>query len=151
MRSHARVNSKSVRGEAVNGARDVAADVAGGTGAATAGCGCGVGGASVGGSSAGAAVGSLARGGSAASAVASTGTWRVLNTVSFPDTRKMPPPTRPADCFSSRTCFASLNEVGLGLWPVATLDGVGFESGGVASSTRELMGFKRSFLFVGSV
>jgi hypothetical protein len=149
MRSHARVNSKSVRGGAVTGARNSAADVAVGTGAVTAGCGCGVGGASVGGCSPGAAVSFLACGGSTVSAGA--GTWRVLNTVSFPDTRKMPPPTRPADCFSSRTCFASLNDVGLGFSPAATPDGVDLESGGAASSTRELMTFKRSFLFVGSV
>jgi hypothetical protein len=109
MRSHARMNSKSVRGGAVSGARNATADVAVDTGAV------GVGRTSVGGSSPGAAVRFLICGGSATSeGSGGTGTWRVLNTVSFPDTRKMPPPTRPADCFSSRTCFASLNDVGLG-------------------------------------
>jgi hypothetical protein len=41
---------KEQHGEAVNGAHDATADIAVGTRAATAGCGCGVGGVSIGGS-----------------------------------------------------------------------------------------------------
>ena len=119
--SHARVNSKSVRG-ATEGARVVAGAVC---------------------VDAGARVGSL--GGSTA---ADTGTSRVLNTVSFPDMRKIPPPTRPAD-FASRTCLASLNDAGVGFGAAGT-GGAVFPSGG---RTRELMGFKRrsSLLPVGCV
>jgi hypothetical protein len=120
MLSHARVNSKSVRG--------------GGTGA-----GLGV---SCGGCADDANVdpepcvtdGDTA--GRAGSFCAVTS--RVLKTVSFPDTRKIPPPTRPA-FFSSRTCFASLNDAG----PGSAAAGLG--SGDVESG-RELMGFKRSFV-----
>jgi hypothetical protein len=127
MLSHARVNSKSVRG---------------GTGAGLGvGCGeraddedadpepC------------------VADGGTAGCA----GTSRVLKTVSFPDTRKIPPPTRPA-CFSSRTCFASLNDAGsgFGVGPGSAAAGLGSRD---VESRRELMGFKRSFVgsaFVGA-
>jgi hypothetical protein len=80
------------------------------------------------------------------------GTSRVLKTVSFPDTRNMPPPTRPA-FFSSRTCFASLNDAGsgFGVGP-GSAAAAGLGSGDV-ESRRELMGFKRSFVgsaFVGA-
>ena len=116
MLSHARVNSKSVRG-AAEGARVVAGTVCVGAGA-------------------GVDVGFLN-----GSATADAGTSRVLNTVSFPDIRKIPPPTRPAD-FASRTCFASLNDagVGFGTGAGAGAGGADFPSGG---RTRELMGFKR--------
>lgn len=131
MLSHARENSKSVRG-AAKGARVTAAD---------AGAGANV----------GVRVGSL-RG----SATAGAGTSRVLNTVFFSDTRKIPPPTRPAD-FSSRTCLASLNDVSAGFGTVgAGVDGggigvdfpsVGAGAGGCAEegweTRRELIGFNR--------
>ena len=131
MPSHARVNSKSVRG-AAEGA-GITADVA-----------CTGGGVGV---DAGVRVGSL-RG----SATAGVSTSRVLNTVSFPDTRKIPPPTRPAD-FASRTCLASLNDVGVGFGTTgAGAGGIGVEvsseggGGGVKGiweTRRELMGFSR--------
>lgn len=112
MLSHARVNSKSVRG-AAEGARVVAGTACVGAGA-------------------GAGAGFLS-----GSATADAGTSRVLNTVSFPDIRKIPLPTRPAD-FASRTCLASLNDAGVGFG--AGAGGADFPSGG---RTRELMGFKR--------
>jgi hypothetical protein len=130
MLSHARVNSKSVRG-AAKGAR-VAADTA-----------CAGGGVGVG---SGVRVGSLG-----GSATAGASTSRVLNTESFPDMRKIPPPTRPAD-FVSRTCLASLNDVGVGFGTAgAGAGGIGveFSSGGgggmegVWETRRELMGFSR--------
>jgi hypothetical protein len=139
MLSHARVNSKSVRG-AAKGAR-VAADIAcagGGIGA-----GAGV--------DAGVRVGSLCGSGSATAA--GVGTLRVSNTVSSPDMRKIPPPTRPAD-FASRTCLASLNDVSVG-FGTAGAGGIGvdFSSGdggagveGVWETRRELMGFSRRSL-----
>ena len=122
MLSHARVNSKSVRGAADT--------VCVGDGAG-----------------AGVRVGSLV-----GSATAGTSTSRVLNTVSFPDTRKIPPPTRPAD-FTSRACLASLNDAGVG-FGTAGAGGIGveFASGGggaggcvegVWETRRELMGFNR--------
>lgn len=132
MRSHERVNSKSVRG------------VAAGVGAARAGAGAGADGgarASVGGGGTGDAPGA--------------GTSRDLNTVSLPDMRKMPPPTRPTD-FTSRACFASLKDDGgsvdfcaveAGAGAGAGAAGVDFASGGVdveGCSVRELMGFRRS-------
>jgi hypothetical protein len=75
--------------------------------------------------------------------------------VSFPDTRKIPPPTRPAD-FASRTCLASLNDVSVG-FGTADAGGIGvdFPSGGggggggvegVWETRRELMGFSRRLL-----
>ena len=78
------------------------------------------------------------------------GTSRVLNTVSFPDTRKIPPPTRPTD-FASRACLASLNDAGVGFGAAGAGagTGTGFASeggGGVEEgwgTRRELMGFKR--------
>jgi hypothetical protein len=82
------------------------------------------------------------------------GTSRVLNTVFFSDTRKMPPPTRPAD-FASRTCLASLNDVSVGFGTAgAGAGGIGvdFSSGGgggvegVWRTRRELMGFSRILL-----
>ena len=115
MLSHARVNSKRVRGDA----DDVDADPESRVAVTDAGDGAGADG----------------RGGSFGA-----GTWRVLKTVSFPDTRKIPPPTRPA-FFSSRTCFASLYDdagSGFGVGPAST--SAGFEI------RRELMGFKRSFV-----
>jgi hypothetical protein len=118
MMSHARVNSKSVRG-AVECAVVNAAGCSGDADEP------GVCGGSRG------TVGFLVD----AAGSASAGTSRVLNTVSFPDMRKMPPPTRPADILSSRTCFASLNDAGFG-------------SGGVESNTRELMGLSRSLLLL---
>jgi hypothetical protein len=135
MLSHARVNSKSVRG-AAKGAR-VAADPA-----------CA-------GGDAGVRVGSLDD-----SATAGAGTSRVLNTVSFPDMRKIPPPTRPAD-FASRSCLASLNDdVSVGFGTAGSGSGAGsiavdfpFPSGGggggvegVWETRRELMGFSRRSL-----
>jgi hypothetical protein len=132
MLSHARVNSKSVRG-AARGARVAAAD---------AGAGADV----------GVRVGSLG-----GSATAGAGTSRVSNTVFFSDTRKIPPPTRPAD-FSSRTCLASLNDVSAGFGTAgAGVDagdiGVEFRSAGgggcaeeVWETRRELMGFSRRLL-----
>jgi hypothetical protein len=83
IRSHARVNSKSVGGAAMSVGPGADAD------------------------------GSVGSWGGLAVAVAGARTSRVLNTVSLPDTRKMPPPTRPTD-FASRACFASLNDVGVG-------------------------------------
>ena len=93
------------------------------------------------------------------SVTAGAGTSRDLNTVSFPDTRKIPPPTRPTD-FASRACLASLNDAGVGFCAVdagagvgaeaeAGVTGVGFPSGGGEGveegwgTRRELMGFKR--------
>jgi hypothetical protein len=131
MRSHARVNSKSVSGAAGEAPTDP-----------------------------GAGAGAGSWGGSA---TVGKGTSRVLNTVSLPDMRKMPPPTRPAD-FASRACFASLNDAGVGFCvagarasagagtggaaaAAAAAVGVGFpsEGGGVeGDSTRELMGFRRA-------
>jgi hypothetical protein len=117
--SHARVNSKSVRG-AAKGA-------------------CAGGGA---GADAGVRVGLLD-----GSATAGAGTSRVLNTESFPDMRKTPPP-RPAD-FASRTCLASLNDGTAGAGGGGI--GVDFPSGGGGGggvegfweTRRELMGFSR--------
>ena len=138
MLSHARVNSKSVHG-AAKGAR-VAADTACASGSACAGVDAGV------------CVGFLDE-----SATVGAGTSRILNTVSFPDTRKIPPPTRPAD-FASRTCLASLNDVsgGFGTAAAGGID-VDFPSGnggdgggggeeGVWETRRELMGFSRTSL-----
>jgi hypothetical protein len=134
MLSHARVNSNSVHG-AAKGA-GVAADIA-----------CAGGGA-------GAGVDTCVRVGSfGGSATADGGTSRVLNTVSFPDVRKIPPPTRPAD-FASRTSLASLNEVSVGFGTAgAGGTGVDFPSGGggggvegVSETRRELMGFSRRSL-----
>ena len=74
-----------------------------------------------------------------------TGTSCVFKTVSFPDTRKMPPPTRPT-FFSSRTCFASLNEAGFGVGPASAV-GTAVDLGSRdVESRRELMGFRRSFV-----
>lgn len=79
------------------------------------------------------------------------GTSRVLITVSLPDTRNMPPPTRPTD-FASRACFASLNDVGVGFCVAvgrAVDVGVGSSLVGAdvgGDSTRELMGFRRSLV-----
>lgn len=79
------------------------------------------------------------------------GTSRVLITVSLPDTRNMPPPTRPTD-FASRACFASLNDVGAAF---CVAGGCGIDAGVGSSlvgadvegdSTRELMGFRRSLV-----
>jgi hypothetical protein len=127
MLSHARVNSKSVRG-AAKGARVAAAD---------AGAGADV----------GVRVGSLG-----GSDTVGAGTSRVFNTVFFSDTRKIPPPTRPAD-FSSRTCLASLNDVSVGFGTAgAGAGGIGVkfpsEGGveGVWETRRELMGFSRRLL-----
>jgi hypothetical protein len=120
MLSHARVNSKSVRG-AAEGAR-----VAAGAVCVDAGVGAG----SLGGWSA---------------TAADAGTSRVSNTVSFPDMRKIPPPTRPAD-FASRTCLASLNDAGVGFGATgagAGVIGADFPSGEGWRTRRELMGFKR--------
>lgn len=135
MLSHARVNSKSVRG-AAKGARVAAVD---------AGAGADV----------GLRVGSL---GGSATAGAGAGTSRVLNTVFLSDTRKIPPPTRPTD-FSSRTCLASLNDVSTGFGTA----GVGVDAGGIGvdfssagsgggcaeevwETRRELIGFSRRLL-----
>lgn len=132
---HTRVKSKSVRG-AAKGAF-VAVDTA---------CAGGGVGDSV---DAGVRVGSFG-----GSATAGAGTSRVSNTVSFPDMRKIPPPTRPTD-FASRTCFASLNDVGVGFGTAgAGGNGVDFPSGGSGGSgvegvwetRRELMGFNRRSL-----
>ena len=84
-----------------------------------------------------------------------TGTSRVLNTVSFPDMRKIPPPTRPTD-FASRACLASLKDEGVGFGAAgagvgAAVGAIGtdFPSGGGGGAEegwrtrRELMGFKR--------
>lgn len=120
MMSHARVNSKSVRGAVGCTVVDAAGCCSGDADEP------GVCGGSRG------MVGFLVD----AAGSARAGTSRVLNTVSFPDMRKMPPPTRPADILSSRTCFASLNDAGFG-------------SGGVEeSNTRELMGLSRSLLLL---
>jgi hypothetical protein len=73
------------------------------------------------------------------------GTSCVLKTVSFPDTRKMPPPTRPA-FFSSRTCFASLNEAGFGVGPASAVGAAVDLGSREVESRRELMGFRRSFV-----
>lgn len=132
MLSHARVNSKSVRG-ATKGSRVVVAG-SGGVGVVR--------------------DGSLGGGGLASAGV---GTSRVSNTVSFPVMRKIPPPTRPAD-FASRTCLASLNDVGIG-FGTAGAGGFGvvdFPSGGGAGggvvevweTRRELMGFRRRSLLL---
>jgi hypothetical protein len=92
---------------------------------------------------AGADVGSLRR--------SATGTSRVLNTVSFPDMRKIPPPTRPTD-FASRACLASLKDEGVGFGAAgagAGVIGANFPSGWGGDveedwrTRRELMGFKR--------
>ena len=99
------------------------------------------------GASAGVCVGSLG-----GSATGGTGTSRILNTVSFPDTRKIPLPTCPAD-FALRTCLASLSDAGAGDG-TAGAGGIGveFASGGggagagvegVWETRRELMGFSR--------
>lgn len=80
-----------------------------------------------------------------------TGTSRVLNTVSFPDMRKIPPPTRPTD-FASRACLASLKDEDVGVGAAgagAGAIGADFPSGGCGgvgedwTTRRELMGFKR--------
>lgn len=137
MPSHARVNSKSVRGAAGDAC----------AAAARAGASVDV--------DADAGVESLGSG----LAVARAGTSRVLNIVSFPDTRKMPPPTRPTD-FVSRACLASLNDAGgLGFGVTGAASGAGSDvdvdagagvdcpSGGAeGDSTRELTGFKRSLV-----
>jgi hypothetical protein len=121
MRSHERVNSKSVRGVAVGVEAARTGDGAGGTGDAGA------------------------------------GTSRDLNTVSLPDMRKMPPPTRPTD-FTSRACFTSLKDgggrvgfcvvgAGAGAGVGTGVAGVDLASGGVDAGgdrVRELMGFRRS-------
>jgi hypothetical protein len=74
-----------------------------------------------------------------------------LNTVSFPDMRKIPPPTRPTD-FASRTCLASLNDAGAGFGAAgagAGAIGAEFPSRGGDrveggwTTRRELTGFKR--------
>ena len=135
---HTRVKSKSVRGAAKGACVVVDIACAGGVGDSV---------------DAGEGVGSL--GGSAtAGAGAGAGTSRASNTVSFPDMRKIPPPTRPTD-FASRTCFASLNDVGVG-FGTAGAGGIGvdFPSGGgggsdvegVWETRRELMGFNRRSL-----
>lgn len=119
MRSHARVNSKSVRGASVTGV-DADADAdAGRWGVSVAGC---------------------------------RRTSRVLITVSLPDMRNIPPPTRPTD-FASRACFASLNDAGV---EFCVAGGSGVDVGGglllvagvdvEGDSTRELMGFRRSLV-----
>jgi len=95
----------------------------------------------------GAGAGSLGR--------SATGTSRVLNTVSFPDMRKIPPPTRPTD-FASRACLASLKDEGVGFGAAGAGAGAGagaigadFPSGWGGDveegwrTRRELMGFKR--------
>jgi hypothetical protein len=114
MRSHARVNSKSVSGTAAAARVGVSA-----------GAGTGVG----------------------ASGTTGAGTSRVSTTVSLPDMRKMPPPTRPTD-FASRVCFASLNDdADVGFWVMGAVAGassVGVDVGG--DNTRELMGFRKSLL-----
>lgn len=96
---------------------------------------------------AGTGAGSLSR--------SATGTSRVLNTVSFPDMRKIPPPTRPTD-FASRACLASLKDEGVGFGAAGAGVGAGagaikanFPSGGGGGveegwrTRRELIGFKR--------
>lgn len=130
MRSHARVNSKSVRGAPLaGGGAGASADAGAGAGwwLGISGAGC-------------------AR------------TKRVSITVSLPDMGNMPPPTRPTD-FASRACLASLNDAGVGFCVAGgcdvDVDGGG-GGGGVGSlwvgvcvegdSTRELMGFRRSLL-----
>jgi hypothetical protein len=132
MLSHVRVNSKRVRGVTEG------APVAAGTPCA--------------GGNAGVRVGSLG-----GSATAGAGTSRVLKTVSFPDMRKIPPPTSPAD-FASRTCLASLNDVGVGFDTAGAGTGgivVDFSSEGggggggvegVWETRRVLMGFRRTSL-----
>ena len=137
MLSHGRVNSKSVRGgdtgadlgvgwdRSAGGVTD-GADADREPGAAD-NCTCGWAG------SLGASVGA--------------GTSRVFKIVSFPDMRKMPPPTRPA-FFSSRTCFAALNDAGsgFGVGPASAVGAaVGLGSRDV-ESRRELMGLRRSFV-----
>jgi hypothetical protein len=81
------------------------------------------------GASAGVCVGSLG-----GSATGGTGTSRVLNTVSFLDTQKIPLLTHPAD-FASHTCLASLNEAGADDG-TARAGGIGveFASGGGGAS-----------------
>jgi hypothetical protein len=78
---------------------------------------------------------------------AGTGTSRVLKTVSCPDTGKIPPPMRPA-FFSSRTCFASLNDAGSGFGVVpSSAVGTAVDLGSRdAESRRELIGLNRSFV-----
>jgi len=123
MRSHARVNSKSVCGAPVAGAGVVAGAGAGCWGVSDAG---------------------------------RVGTSRVLNAVSLPDIRNMPPPTRPTD-FASRACFASLNDAGVGFCVAGGCGvdvGVGLSLVGVGvvgDSTRELMGFRRSLVGWGAL
>lgn len=136
MRSHARVNSKWVSGGAVGEART---DAGGGAGA-------------------GACAGS-----GGGSATAGKGTSRVLNTVSLPDMRKMPLPTRPTD-------FASLNDAGVGFCVTGARAGAGVGTGGAAAagaavgvgfpsggggvegdSARELMGFRRVSVGLGAL
>ena len=133
---HTRVKSKSVRGAAKGACVSVDTACAGGR---------------VGDSvDAGVRVGSLD---GSATGGAGAGTSRVSNTVFFPDTRKIPPPTRPTD-FASRTCLASLNDVGVGFGTAgAGGTGVDFPSGGggggvdwVWETRRELMGFSRRSL-----
>jgi len=130
MRSHERVNSKSVRGVAAAAAAAAAADI----GAARADAGAGSG----------------ARAGVGGTGDAGAGSSRDLDTVSLPDMWKMPPPTRPTD-FTSRACFASLKDdggsVGFCADAGAGAAGVDLASGGVDAeddSVRELMGFRRS-------
>ena len=94
-----------------------------------------------------------ARAGAGGTGDAGAGTSRDLNTVSLPDMRKMPPPTRPTD-FTSRACFASLKDGGgsggfcvVGAGAGAGAAGVDLASGGVdaeGDSVRELMRFRRS-------
>jgi len=132
--SNARVNSKSVRG-ATKGAQ------------VTAGAAC-AGDVDVTGVDVDTGVGSFG-----GSATVGAGTSRVLNTVSLPDMRKIPPPTCPAD-FASRTCLASLNDAGVGFGEAEAgagegAIGVDFPSeGGDWETRRELMGFKRISLSV---
>ena len=125
MRSHARVNSKSVHGAPVARAGADGRVDAGRRGVSDAG---------------------------------RAGTSRVLITVSLPDMRNMPPPTRPTD-FASRACFASLNDVGAGFC-VPGGCGVGVDAGVGLSlvgadvegdSTRELMGLRRSLVDWGAL
>ena len=79
------------------------------------------------------------------------GASHALKKVSFSDMRKIPPPTCPA-FFSSRTCFASLNDVDsdFGVVPASAVGADDTDLGSRdVESMRELMGLKRSF--VGSV
>jgi len=109
MWSHARVNSKSVRG-AAGATRAAVSETA-----------------------------AESFGGSAAVGAGAGTTSRVLKTVSFPDMRKIPPPTRPTD-FASRACFASAKDAGFGFCVAGAASGVEFGEG---VSVRELMGFRR--------